>query len=579
MSGFGRGSMNGRGSVNGRGSMNGARGHKRKHDNSPANFARYVFVINFIMGCQGFNIDAFNCNSESEITMVPSPCMAPLRESFSDLTNLHLIYETSSKQVRKGIRCSVKVKLDSYLCGTYSHIHLLDIPRIYHHFLGKQECEDAYDNKRIDLFGKTYEIKINETIEFSRVLNGSINIGTTLGSYNSFCYPDGVIINGKTIPSGFRVGSFIIEITRVALLFDSEWLYDLDSNSIVGLRSVCSRYCYNHKSTYVLLTQTSEFRHVNDFQGLFFDIDGQKWVKNKNNSLVLRVNPFHGKRISGYFYILYQTELFGLWVAVGTIDNLEPLHNLEESFSIDSYLRIFTEKTLLMEMFNKNSGLYGCLSLQSRHYLPNRIYALGKIIYHYGEILEVHHCTKIEVQILLENFDCYIDHIEVMYKGERFGLQSDSRILKKVSTLKKLECSKTYLYIWVYNNTYIKLTEGKVVFINVTLSDQLQFYHEIWAESNKARTEIMMEHDLGTNIIQNTNTISEFEILSNKVDEISSIWSFDNFGFTWIKEWILRVCIGVVIIFFGMFVFVILIKGLYALIVKLYNYPLWTVNN
>ena len=111
------------------------------------------------------------------------------------------------------------------------------------------------------------------------------------------------------------------------------------------------------------------------------------------------------------------------------------------------------------------------------------------------------------------------------------------------------------------------------------MSDQLQFYHEIWTESNKARTEIMMEHDLATNIIQNTNTISEFEILSNKVDEISSIWSWDNFGLTWIKEWILRVCIGVVIIFFGMFVFVILIKGLYALIVKLYNYPLWTVNN
>ncbi|MCP4159384.1 MAG: hypothetical protein GY760_04885, partial [Deltaproteobacteria bacterium] len=278
---------------------------------------RYVFiVINFLISYTGaITLDAFDCNSEMVKTMVPSPCMSQLREDFSDSLNLHLIYEAGVRQVRKGLRCTIKIKMETYLCGTYSHLHLLDVPHSYYHFMKKQECEDAYENKRIDLFGKTYEIKVNETIEFSRVLNGSIDIGTTVGSYNSFCYPEGVVVKGKTISSGFRVGSFEIEIAQVAFLLDSEWIYDLSTNSIVGLKSICSRYCYTHKSTYVLLSQTSKFRHINNFQGIFFDIDGQKWVKNENNSLILRVQPFHGKRINGHFYILYQTELYGLWVA------------------------------------------------------------------------------------------------------------------------------------------------------------------------------------------------------------------------------------------------------------------------
>ena len=137
----------------------------RKLENGVSKITRLVlFLCCMDKGlCSDIMLDSYDCENSLLTNLVPTPCITGLKNESMVMEGFHLIYYSEQKQVRTGFRCTIHVKLETWYCGASSHIHLLDVPKTYMHILNKQECMDAYEEKRVKLFGIIYEVNLNET--------------------------------------------------------------------------------------------------------------------------------------------------------------------------------------------------------------------------------------------------------------------------------------------------------------------------------------------------------------------------------------------------------------------------------
>ena len=217
-----------------------------------ARYVRYIIFLSILGSVRSHSLIGYDCNKILNHQLVPSPCLRQVSEIGKDRYDGWVAYHTR-EQIVSGLRCVTQVKLQSYYCGSSSHIHLLETPIVKTISLTPEECREVFKSKAITVYNKIYTVEPNTGLNHHGIIvNGSLTYGYTLGVFNVFCNPTGVQAANHFVDYGFKVGILSVSATQVPLLLTADNIIDYQLDTKIGHWNNCTRGCTASTGSYYI---------------------------------------------------------------------------------------------------------------------------------------------------------------------------------------------------------------------------------------------------------------------------------------------------------------------------------------
>lgn len=403
-------------------------------------------------------IKGYDCQVTTHHELVPSPCMKQVVGKYSDRYDGLVAYLTTDSIVT-GYRCTANVYLQSYYCGTSSHVHILDVPQYEKISLKPAECYNIYKTGKIEIYGKLYSVKPDSGInQHGLMVNGSLSYGSSIGGYyDVFCNPNGVNAGNHFVDYGFQVGTLSVSATKIPLLVTPEEIIDHQLQTVIGHYSNCTRGCTAATGSYYIPGYHTKYRLVKSLSFQKYKQGNQVFIVNHTENIHMEIIRMTTNRLGNRQEQIWETELPDLVIFIKPeLKGLLPvLHQQEARYDIASWINTLYRYKQLQTTIEQQVQYETCVRTHQMRFLPTTHYTIGKSITSLGELMRVSTCKPVNVTITEgRNDNCYHNHLTVQVDNVTKVMLPGSRIVFDVTNLKPTSCANHPVFIYIGNNSY-----------------------------------------------------------------------------------------------------------------------------
>ena len=434
---------------------------RQRFSGAKRSFARYIDVLIFLMCLDqstAHQVLGYDCDSPTDHVLVPSPCLKQVNWNTESRYTGWVAYKAKDTIVQ-GIRCVTEVRLQSYYCGTSSHIHLLETPIVTKVTLTPEECNQVFKTKSIKLYNRLYSVEPNTGKNVHGIIvNGTLTYGFTLGVFNVFCNPTGINAANHFVDYGFQVGTLEVSVTQVPLLVTSENIIDYQKDTVIGHWSNCTRGCTGSTGSYYIPGDHTKYRLVKHLVFQKYTQGNQVFIVNHTENIHVEIYKITTVRIMNRHEQVLITELpdLVLFTNPDLKDKIPKLHAHEARYDIASWVNTLYKYKQLQNELEQQVQYEICVKTHRVRILPSTHYTRGKAITSLGELLRISTCSQVTVTVTEgRNDECYTNHITVQVGNITKAMLPGSRVLFKVMDMKPVSCKNHPVFLYIGNHSYL----------------------------------------------------------------------------------------------------------------------------
>ena len=479
----------------------------------------------------------YNCDQPTDHVMYPSPCLKVSNRDSNKVYSAWVTYQASNRMVL-GLRCITEVSLQSYYCGTSSHIHLLDTPMIEKIALTPTECNQVYKSRSINMYNRLYSVEPNTGMNHHGIMiNGSLKYGKTLGVNNVFCNPDGIQTGNHFFDYGFQTGMLSISVTQVPLLLTKESIIDIQQDTVIGHWKNCTRGCTASTGSYYIPGDHTRYRLVKHLYFHKYMTGNQIFIINKTENIHMEIYKITYTRINNRMEQVFETELPDLVLLTNSdLEGKIPyLHNRESRYDISSYMNTLYKFKQLQDEIDQQLQYEVCVKTHRIRILPSTHYTRGKAITTLGELIRISTCPQVPVIITEGRQDnCYTNHITVQVNNITKIMLPGSRVLFNIDNIQPVDCKDHPIYLYIGNNTYVGNNGSGMNSIQIEQEINHQKTHIFWSPLDEAFKSLSVkgEQSIYTSKVTYLNDLTGTEsILQTTSEQVTGLEEVFNWTF------------------------------------------------
>ena len=480
------------------------------------------------------SLKAYDCQDPVH-ELIPSPCLTQVTWDEGDSYEGWVSYLPKDRIV-SGIRCTVQISLQSYYCGTSSHIHLLDTPIVKKITLTPEECNQVYKTKSITMYNKIYAVEPDTGMNVHGIIvNGTLTYGYKFGVFDVFCNPTGITTANHYVDYGFQVGTLTISVTKVPLLLTAAEIIDYQKQTRIGHWSNCTRGCTAVTGSYYIPGDPTRYRLVRQLSFNKYKQGNQIFIINKTENIHLEITKITREKINNRLEQVLITELPDLVLFTNSAikDKLPILHSQETRYDIASWIFTSFKNKQLQAEIDRQIQYETCSRTHQIRVSPSTHYTEGKIYTALGELMRVSTCKKVNVTITEGKKDaCYTNYITVQVQNITKIMLPGSRIVFNISNLKPVTCDRHPLYTYIGNHTYLGNQGNGMERIKVKDKSKHLKTHIFWSPLGDAIHDLTVmgekspQNEQVTYLNELTGTPSISQTTAQKVNGLESLFSW-----------------------------------------------------
>ena len=515
----------------------------RSHAKKPC-MDKIRYVIYLVLICMSKQVstkqhilEGYDCTKPTTHQLIPSPCLKQVIWNQEARYTGWVAYHAKDRLV-SGLRCTAKVSLQSYYCGTSSHIHLLDTPITEVITLTPSECNQVYKTRSITVYNKIYSVEPDTGINVHGIIvNGTLTYGYSLGVFDVFCNPTGIRTANHFVDYGFQVGTLSVSVTTVPLLVTSEDIIDYQKSTRIGHWSNCTRGCTAITGSYYIPGDHTRYRLVKQLSFHKYKQGNQVFIVNHTENVHIEMTRITRVKINNRLEQVLETELpdLVLFTNPDMKDKIPKLHSQEARYDIASWINTLYKYKQLQTEIDQQVQYETCVRTHRDRILPTTHYAKGKAITSLGELMRVSTCTPVNVTITEGKMDdCYTNHISVQVNNVTKIMLPGSRIVFDTTDLTPVSCENHPVFIYIGNHSYLG-NRGKGIeqIIVQNASDHFKT-HIFWSPIDDAIQDLTIvgdktsQNEKVTYLNELTGTPSISQTTADQVNGLESMfdWTF-----------------------------------------------------
>ena len=536
-----------------------------------ARYVRYIIVLSILGPVRSHSLIGYDCNKILNHQLVPSPCLRQVSEIGKDRYDGWVAYHTRERIV-SGLRCVTQVKLQSYYCGSSSHIHLLETPIVKTISLTPEECREVFKSKAITVYNKIYTVEPNTGLNHHGIIvNGSLTYGYTLGVFNVFCNPTGVQAANHFVDYGFKVGILSVSATQVPLLLTADNIIDYQLDTKIGHWNNCTRGCTASTGSYYIPGDHSRYRLVKYLSFQKYTMGNQVFIVNHTENIHMEITEITITKVNNRQEQVLQTELPD--VVLFTNPNMEgkipKLHAQEARYDIAGYINTLYKYKQLQEELEHQVQDETCVRTHRIKVQPSTHYTRGEAITSLGELMRISTCTPVNITITEGRKDaCYSEHISVQVNNITKIMLPGSRIVFDIADTKPVSCVKHPIFLYIGKNQYLGNEGSGMELIQVKKEVNHFKTHIFWSPLDDAIKDLTV---MGEESPQNvkvtylnelTGSDSITQTTADQVSNLESVfsWTFGKNFTARFKSYFWSIILLIIIIALGCCIFCWVLK-------------------
>ncbi len=549
---------------------------------SPLNNRNDRWVIFILLYCVKYNmavqLTGFNCNEVMGVQYKPSLCSIDHESIIQSNMSVSIVIDTD-RHIEHSIRCHILVKQDSWYCGSYSHLHLLNIPTEFKIVLTGSDCKKAYVNSQITLFDRNFDIKLNQSNTFSTLINGSVNLGLSWqNAENVFCKPLGVFVGDTFVPDGFLAVVINVEVEMVTVMVNKDYIIDLSRGIIIGSTNDCTTTCYENSYSYFMLKPFTTHRLLKTLNIREIKINQVSYIQSLEYNFMLRLTGYSSAIRNGHTVsFMAKTDIENILISKDSNMQFKTLHHGESDWNFNNLVFTMGQVHELNQKLKEHEQFIQC-----QHRINNQIFIREKFIpgfkiVQFGELIKIEQCKEISVEIHQDIGFCYLDHLRVMYQGIIYGLQVETRSLEKLDNLTLVDCKSFPAFLWLYDNIYVTNNEKGTVILNISDPQNPVKFKEIFRDNDMEdlyEYQIKQDEPIDISSLQASPSILD-GVVHTIANVQKNLWDWTPMDFIY---WIKRVIVVIVILILSIVMILVFVYGLYRVINFLLNVRCWSVH-
>ena len=536
-----------------------------------ARYVRYIIFLSILGSVRSHSLIGYDCNKILNHQLVPSPCLRQVSEIGKDRYDGWVAYHTRERIV-SGLRCVTQVKLQSYYCGSSSHIHLLETPIVKTISLTPEECREVFKSKAITVYNKIYTVEPNTGLNHHGIIvNGSLTYGYTLGVFNVFCNPTGVQAANHFVDYGFKVGILSVSVTQVPLLLTADNIIDYQLDTKIGHWNNCTRGCTASTGSYYIPGDHSRYRLVKYLSFQKYTMGNQVFIVNHTENIHMEITEITITKVNNRQEQVLQTELPD--VVLFTNPNMEgkipKLHAQEARYDIAGYINTLYKYKQLQEELEHQVQVETCVRTHRIKVQPSTHYTRGEAITSLGELMRISTCTPVNITITEGRKDaCYSEHISVQVNNITKIMLPGSRIVFDIADTKPVSCVKHPIFLYIGKNQYLGNEGSGMELIQVKKEVNHFKTHIFWSPLDDAIKDLTV---MGEESPQNvkvtylnelTGSDSITQTTADQVSNLESVfsWTFGKNFTAKFKSYFWSIILLIIIIALGCCIFCWVLK-------------------
>ena len=536
-----------------------------------ARYVRCIIFLSILGSVRSHSLIGYDCNKILNHQLVPSPCLRQVSEIGKDRYDGWVAYHTRERIV-SGLRCVTQVKLQSYYCGSSSHIHLLETPIVKTISLTPEECREVFKSKAITVYNKIYTVEPNTGLNHHGIIvNGSLTYGYTLGVFNVFCNPTGVQAANHFVDYGFKVGILSVSATQVPLLLTADNIIDYQLDTKIGHWNNCTRGCTASTGSYYIPGDHSRYRLVKYLSFQKYTMGNQVFIVNHTENIHMEITEITITKVNNRQEQVLQTELPD--VVLFTNPNMEgkipKLHAQEARYDIAGYINTLYKYKQLQEELEHQVQVETCVRTHRIKVQPSTHYTRGEAITSLGELMRISTCTPVNITITEGRKDaCYSEHISVQVNNITKIMLPGSRIVFDIADTKPVSCVKHPIFLYIGKNQYLGNEGSGMELIQVKKEVNHFKTHIFWSPLDDAIKDLTV---MGEESPQNvkvtylnelTGSDSITQTTADQVSNLESVfsWTFGKNFTAKFKSYFWSIILLIIIIALGCCIFCWVLK-------------------
>ena len=543
-------------------------------------YIKYLVFLSFLGSVNTHTLMGYDCNQILNHQLVPSPCLRQVTEVVKDRYDGWVAYHTRERIVQ-GLRCVTQVRLQSYYCGSSSHIHLLETPIVKTISLSPEECREVFKSKTITVYNKMYSVEPDTGLNYHGIIvNGSLTYGYTLGIYNVFCNPTGIQAANHFVDYGFQVGILSVSVTQVPLLLTADNIVDYQLDTKIGHWSNCTRGCTASTGSYYIPGDHSRYRLVKYLSFQKYTRGNQVFIVNHTENIHVEITEITITKVNNRQEQVLKTELPD--VVLFTNPNMEgkipKLHAQEARYDIASWINTLYKYKQLQEELEHQVQDETCVKTHRIKVQPSTYYTRGKAITSLGELMRISTCTPVNITITEGKKDnCYSEHISVQVNNITKIMLPGSRVVFDIADTKSVSCVNHPVFLYIGKHQYLGNRGSGMELIQVKETVNHFKTHIFWSPLDDAIKDLTV---MGEETPQNlkvtylndlTGADSLTQKTANQVSNLESVfdWTFGENFTTKFKSYFWSIIGMIIIIAFSCYTFCWILRFLCR---KIYTY-------
>lgn len=508
---------------------------KRKGPQTCNRYILGLILISLDMVVSQHTLQGYDCDNPVDHVLVPSPCVKQTGRNSESRYSGWIAYRAQDTMVQ-GLRCNVEVRLQSYYCGSNSHVHLLETPTIRQVALSPEECNQVFKTKSINLYNRLYSVEPNSGVNtHGLMINGTLTYGYTFGDFNVFCNPSGIYAANHFVDYGFQVGTLLVSVTQVPLLITSDNIIDYQRDTVIGHWSNCTRGCSATTGSYYIPGGHTNYRLVKHLTFNKYTQGKQVFIVNHTENIHVEIYKITTVRILNRHEQVLITELpdLVLFTNPEIKDKVPNLHAKETRYDLSSYINTLYKHKQIQRELEQQVQNEVCLKTHRIRILPSTHYTQGKAITSLGELLRISTCPQVQVFISEGRKDlCYTNHITVQVNNVTKAMLPGSRVVFQISDMTPVSCENHPVFLYIGNHSYLGNKGDGMELIQVKHEVDHLKTHIFWSPLDDAFRDltVMGEQTVHTPRVTYLNDLSGTEsILQTTAEQVDTLESI----FTW----------------------------------------------
>ena len=438
-----------------------------------------------------YHLKAKDCRKPQKISsyLFNETCTPLETDTPAKTTTMYLIQKIDNF-IRPGLRCSKKESVFREMCGAYSHMKLLEPPKVSEPVtMKKEDCLDVLNSHQYtDARGRSHSVSPGKDV---KVYTSYLRHGkTTITSNNVYCDGANVVINNEPHEQVLEYVATEVSFSWVDVVHREDGsVEDLDNKREVV--SACERdiYCANGLDSYAFFTHTkrcSRLKLIKKIEARIETVeigDQLKHVVISDRDHIFLPVVQSGKVPSGCEDVaeeIFETEFADLMVVqaihatnIGQLPTVSPQDvKVLLSERVEDTFLVYKTKTMLRDQAQKMGQELCSLGQETWTESDRSVLHKATILRKRGELLQEIHCKEVEVTVWEGEklwSSCFETFLPVRYGSEMLVLAANSRMLMKMADVMKRDCDNILAPVFITEEGQYIVSDPYIRTIPVTI--------------------------------------------------------------------------------------------------------------